>query len=153
MGDIIQDQEADIQPPRIGFIIVQAVDGTSRGYDLTQIQLQDESIGAKNGLTRNEVYLTMENADASNAVYFAFDSAPVANAVVIDDTAVNAVNTTGAMVFTANGCAPLQPLGARDERINRSIDKTLILKCASGKTAKIVIEITSKSLPGASQGP
>lgn len=152
MGDIIQDQEADIQPPRIGFIVVQSVDGTSRGYDLTKLQLQDESLGAAAGLTRNEVFFTMENKDSANVIFFAFDSQPVANAVSIDDTANNAVQSNGSIGFTANGCAPLQPLGSRDERVIRNTDKTLILKCASGKTAILVIEVTSKSLPGAAQG-
>lgn len=144
----IQDQEGNIQPPRYGFIAVIAVDGTSRGYDLTALQLQDEAPAVAQGQIQNEVFFTLENTGTS-PIYFAFDSAAV-GVNTINDAAATAAG--GALTFVAGGCASIPGPGARDERINRQIDKTLVVKCATGQTSTLRIEVTSQSLPGATRG-
>jgi hypothetical protein len=152
MGDTVQDQEADIQPPRVGYIIALNVDATSRGYDLTQLCLQDEDPSVQRGTRKNDVYLTLENCDSANAIYFGFDSANV-SVNQISDTNVQAAGAAP-LVFDSLPSATCQaatvrPNVTRDIRINRLVDRTLILKCAASTTAVLRIGVTSKSLSGA----
>lgn len=141
-------QANNITPPRVGQIIALNVDATSRGYDLTAL-LWNGVPANKSGL-EDYFYLSMQCE--TNDVFYAFDGQAV-GADAIDDTQATAaggtpaLDTPGALVHAQ--CARLiSGLPEVPVRINRGIDKTLILKCASGKTAIIRIWASSQSTPG-----
>ncbi len=141
----IQDQDGNIVPPRWGFVIAQTCDATSRGYDLTALVFQDESVSVSKGQTGNQIWLDLEAIGAD--VYFAFDSAAVGTNSINEAT----VNAAGAAWtgFTANAPGHIASGTVRPVRIDRAVDKTLILK---GAGATLRISQSSQSLPGATPG-
>jgi hypothetical protein len=159
MTSNIQDQDGYIIPPRVGFVVCQAVDSTSRGYDMTALNFQDEDplILSKNSSKQNYIWVDMEAITAD--IYFAFDSAAVGTNTILDTT----TNTAGT-AWTAPGWTPpasantSYPCGhiaagtIRPVRVDRQTDRTLILKCASGSTATLRMTPSSQSLPGATRG-
>jgi hypothetical protein len=161
----IQDQEGNIVPPRIGFVLVQSVDQTSHGYDMTVLTMQDENfLLAKQGLCKNEAWWDLEAIGGD--IFFVFDTAAVGTNT-IDDTVTNAAGTAWSNAKNTNNltngfppggsatafpCARIASGTIRPVRVDRMNDKTLILKCASGNTATLRMTPSSQSLPGANPG-
>jgi len=147
----IQDQDGNVIPSRAGFVMNQAVDSTSRGYDMRKLQFADETFTVRQASQANLVWvdLTAEGAD----VYYVFDSAAVGTNT-LDDTSINAVGVawTGFPAAGTHTHAGVIKVGtSRQVRIDRQQDITLILKTASG-TANLRINQSSQSLPGATLG-
>ena len=153
----IQEQQGNFRPPRAKFIIAQAVSATSQGYDLTKVQFEDETTGVFTTSIPNVLFLDLY-ADGGD-VYFALDTA-AAGTNTIDDTSASQ-NTAGtawvqgnAGIFAGSG-STVKPCtvvakGTRYRiRIDRQVDRTLIVKCASAGTAVLRIAQASQSLPGA----
>lgn len=165
MHDFVIDQANRVVPPRIvhsqatpgsatdtrveGQIIALAVDATSRGYDISQLLLNGVKAGKIGDV--NAFFLSMQCE--GNDVYFLFDqAAPGTNS--IDDTLSIAAGTAALTLTSGSGSAfpPSHlPVGNTmvDFYVERLIDKTLIVKCAAGKTAVLRFGPSSNSLPGA----
>lgn len=167
MASNVQEQEGNIQPPRIGYIWAQAVDATSRVYDLYSLKFQDENANTSPANTQNYVWLDLEAL--TNDVYFAFSDG---SGFTIDSSAssTNAAGTslasatklasplagTGfpAPVGTTTSPAARIPAGTiRPVRINRITDRYLYLMCLATQTATLRITPSSQGLPGAGIGP
>jgi hypothetical protein len=154
MASNAQDQDAYVIPPRLGYVVAQSVDSTSRGYSMKSLVLQDENPSVALGQMSNFVWLDFEAI--GNDIYFLFDSA-IVGSQVIDDTALNAAGVawTG---FTATNSGANCPPGRiaagtiRPVRVERQVDISLFLKCASGNTATLRITPSSQSMPGATRG-
>lgn len=159
-----QEQYFTPMPPRVGSatgpgsIVTQAVDATSRGYDMTQLQFTDEINSAPKGQTRNDLYVDCEAVGGD--IYLVFDAA-AAGTNTIDDTVANAAGTAwvrgNAGVQAGSGATVWNPAHIlqgtiRTFRISRQLDKTIILKAASTKTATLIMTQRSQSLPGATVG-
>ncbi len=115
----------ECDPPRRGSVWVVTVDSTARAYDLSKVALGGFTPEATQK-KRAEVYLWLQAE--TNDVYFYFSSATASD---LSDTAAQAAtsadlafaNTYGAILEAGN--PPLKL------RINRALDKFLILKAAS----------------------
>lgn len=158
--DYSVDQNCDVQAPRAGEMIAISVDATSHGYDLTKLVWNGTSVVKL--LSNNSFFVSIQCE--LNDVYFLFDQAPVGTNT-IDDTSVitpgtalslpAVTSTTGAPDYIRTFTAAVPPmhlvagLPTVDYRINRLVDKTLILKCAAGKTATFRIGPSSKNLASA----
>lgn len=124
----------NVLPPRVQKIWVQAVDATSRAYDLTALNLGD----VYNAPHSIYVYLTMR-AEGGD-VYFGFDSV---NTDTIDDTAAITAGTTPSSTnFTTTSCWVIPNGQTVRMRILRNVDKYLYLKTSTG-TAKCRIYASS----------
>jgi hypothetical protein len=146
MTSNIQDQEGNILPPRIGFVMAVTVDSTSRGYDLTLLKFQDEGLAPNGNSLKNELWLRL--TAVTNDVFFAFDSA-AAGTNTINDATLNAAGSAAA--FTSGGCDKVVAGTTVQVRIDRLVDKTLILKAASA-SGSLRISQASQSLPGSTFG-
>jgi len=140
------DQASNVVPPAIGYIIALTVDGTSRGYDLTPLAY----FGAHNG-QNNQMYWTF-NVDGISDVFYAFDSAAV-GVNEISDTAILAAGSTLAFDSPGLGLATCMcgkiPAGVwKDERVDHFSHKTLILKCATGKSSTLRFWLSSQPMAG-----
>jgi len=115
----------ECDPPRKGAVLAITVDSTARAYNISKIALggyTPEASLAK----RAEVYLWMQAQ--TNDVFFYFHSA-TDNA--LDDTAATSAGSADA-AFVATHCAVLEAGESPVKfRINRSLDKFLIVKAAS----------------------
>lgn len=159
-----QEQYFTRLPPRVGAtagngtVVTQAVSATSQGYDMSVLQFPDESSSAAKGLTVNDLWLDLEAVGGD--LYFAFDpAAPGVN--TIDDTVANAAATAwvkgNAGIQAGSGATVWNPghilSGTiRRVRIDRKLDRTIILKAAATKTATLILSQSSQSLPGATPG-
>lgn len=122
MGTFGQEQCA---PPRKGAVWAVTVDSTARAYDISKAALGGFTPEARQG-RRAEVYLYLQAE--TNDVYFYFHSA-TDNA--LDDTAKQTA-TTADLGFVATHAAILEAGNPPIKlRINRALDKFLILKATS----------------------
>lgn len=144
------DQFCNDLPPRVKRVVAQAVDGTSRNYDLTTLQLVDEALTvAPGGGVKNEVRLLVQAE--SNSVYVAFYSD---GTQTINDATTNTAGTvwTASPSVTAGAPAVIPAGTSRVFRIDRQVDKSIYLKCSGTNTAIARIYQISQSLPGAASG-
>lgn len=120
MGTYGNDQCA---PPRKGAVWAVTVDSTARAYDISKCALGGYTPEAGK---RAEVYVYLQAQ--TQDVFFFFDDATDSG---LDDTAAQAA-TAADLAFVATHCAVLEagnpPLKLR---INRALDKFLIVKAAS----------------------
>lgn len=162
--DYAIDQASDIRPPRAAQVLALTVDATSRGYDLTALPWNE--VGVTKGGNRNHFFLSVQ-CEGTGDVYFILDRAPVGTNTIDDTTSIAAgtaftkatiqtpASATAAPDYTPTYSTALYPahlvagLPPVDIRIDRQIDKTLIVKCASGKTATLRFWPSSKNEPGA----
>ena len=165
MRDYSVEQSSNIVPPRIvtsattdaggtpptfGQVVAITVDATSRGYDLTQLLWGGEKTG---DLKREDHFFVSFQTDSNN-VYFLLDSAAVGTHA-IDDTQAIAAGTalTTLPAGIGNAFPPaviIAGLPPVDVRIERQVDKTLIVKCASAKTSILRFWLSSQRDPGSS---
>lgn len=133
-------------PAPIGQVVALTIDATSRGYDISQLLWQGQKQG--NAGDVDAFYLSFQAE--SNDVYFLFDSDAAGTNSIDDSLAIAAGTalslTTGTSFPPAKIIAGLPPV---DVRIERAVDKTLIVKCASGKSAILRFWPSSQRMPGA----
>lgn len=154
------NQSSNIRPPRVGQIIALAVDATSRGYDISQLKWNGVPI--QKIAQHNHFFLSIQCE--TNDVYFAFDQAAAGLNSIDDTSAIAAAGTMVTPAITSVSAAPdyiptltaaappahlvggLPPI---DVRIDHLVDKTLIVKCAAGKTATLRMWPSSQNEPAA----
>lgn len=119
---LAEAQIAQSQPPRRGAVIALTVDSTARAYDITGLALGGKT---PDGTAPSEVTLWMQ-AD-TNDVFFHFHSSSATD--LANGTTIAA---GGAIAFAAAYGAVLEA-GERPikVRINRALDKFLVVKAAS----------------------
>lgn len=133
------EQAMNVVPPRLDKVAAQAVDSTSRAYDITALALGGATW--KPGV-KDFLYLTIQ-ADGAD-VYYALDSV---NTGTISDTASTAAGST--MAFGATAPALIKNGAAAEVRVARDVDRFLLLKCAGGSTAIARIYASSQPTPAA----
>ena len=132
-------QSDNIVPPRLGKIVAQAVDATARPYDLTALAL-----GAAFHNDGTDEYIYVDLHAEGNDIYFQFNSATSA---VLDDTI--AVAAGGTMAFANTSPMRLVAGTTFPMRIQRNVDKFLILKCKAAQTATLRMYASSQPTPSA----
>lgn len=125
MGTTAEQHLAANWPPRRGSILAITVDSTARPYDLTGLAIGQAEAPEQDINRRLETFLMLQAE--TNDVYFYFDSATGSS--LADGTTIGAGS---ALAYASAYCAVLkagnQPLKVR---IDRAIDKFIILKAAS----------------------
>lgn len=128
MVDRATSQSDNISPPRRGAYLVQAVDTTARPYQLALLPLGGKPI--TNANQADHVYLTL-GADGGD-VYLYFSSVTASD---LDDTAANAAGTpwtATTMSGNTTYCEKIASGTVRDFRIERSVDRWIVLKTSTG---------------------
>ncbi len=131
-------QSDNVVPGRIGSIWPQAVDATSRPYNISLLPFGGKALVNSNEI--DHIYLTM-TADGGD-VYFAFGSVTG----TVDDTAGNAagVALTATTMSVGTTFAQKIPNGTTVSlRIERRLDKWLMLKTSAG-TATLRVNASSQ---------
>ncbi len=118
------DQAANITPPRRGATIALGVDATARAYDMNALALGGFTPNDANSI-QSFVYLTLQ-ADGGD-VFFYFTDATHAD---LDDGAQITAGT--ALSFANTHCAKIKADALHEVRINRHVDRWLVVKCSSG---------------------
>jgi hypothetical protein len=136
MGQMAEEQAANILPPRRGEVLALAVDATARGYALGSLALGGATPeGAATG--RQEIYVTVQAVTADVWLYFA-------PATASDLDPATAVAAGGTLSF-ANTYGWRVPSGTEQAfRLNRAQDKFLVCRTSSG-TATLLIRASSPS--------
>lgn len=124
MHSLSETQGGELLPPRRGAVLAFDVDSTARPYNLSSLELGGETPEAGDDL-RKDVVLWMQAE--TNDVYFYFHTATAND---LSDTAK--ITAGGAAAFATTYGAIIEagqpPIRVR---INRSVDKWLVLKAAS----------------------
>jgi hypothetical protein len=146
--DATRAATAGVAQTVVGQVIAITVDATSRRYDLTQLLWQEMRQG---NLGDADAFFVSFQTDSNN-VFFLLDSdAAAATANAVSDTAT--LNPGDALVLpTASpfpGAVIIAGLPPVDVRLNRQVDKTLIVKCAAAKTSVLRFWPSSQRMPGA----
>ena len=145
----ITAQADNIMPPRLfraadgsptaphpSGVLVQAVDGTSRAYNIALLPLGGKAV--LGGV--DHVYLTLQAQTAD--IFFAFSNATG----TIDDTGVNTAGTAlSATTMTTTMPFRLIAGSEKDICIERNTDTWLILKCAGAATATLRMYASSQA--------
>jgi hypothetical protein len=121
-------QSAELRPPRRGTVWAVSVDSTARVYDLSALDLGndgDAPNGAGDRPRTVDICLQCETAD----VYFYFSSASATN---LDNTAAQAATSAAAAAQTTHGAVLKSGNMQAGYRINRTTDRYLVVKTASG---------------------
>ena len=129
---IAEDQAADILPPELGKILVIAVDGTSRKYDLSQIDLG--TAGADVGVAgkpSKSIYLTFL-ADGAD-VWWALSAA---DGLTISETSTVALDGTPAHSTARPWKCPKD--SEQHRRVDRNRLKWLYLKGSGAGFVRIM---------------
>lgn len=132
------EQAMNVVPPRLGKVAAQAVDATSRVYDLTALALGGATW--RSGV-KDFLYLTIQ-ADGAD-IYYALDSV---NTGTINDTAATAAGSP--MAFGTTAPVVIKNGLSAEVRIARDVDRYLLLKTATG-TATARIYASSQPTPAA----
>jgi hypothetical protein len=124
VGTIAEEQGAGLLPPRKSNTWAVTVDSTARAYDISKLAIggfTPEASLAK----RQQVVLYMQAQ--TNDVFFYFHSATDS---ALSDTAAQSAGAADA-AFVATHCAVIKAGSAEVFRIDRTIDKFLVVKAAS----------------------
>jgi hypothetical protein len=139
MGTVVEEQLANVQPPRRGECFALTVDSTARPYDITALAfggITPEAAHAR----RLETFVTLRAV--TNDVWFYFSKTTASD---LDNTA--AIAAGGALAY-ATPHAFVIPAGTETRvRLDRSTDLFLIVKAAS--TSGILL-FRASSHPGGS---
>lgn len=127
---IVEHQYAELRPPRRGAVLAIATDATPRAYDLSALDIGNDGAPPVAPGDRPRSVLLFIQADADAYIQFSPDST-----AVLDPAA--AVAVSGAPVYAdAYGARlPAGPLAAF--RINRQIDRFLVLRSAAASIVRI----------------
>lgn len=139
MGAFVEDQLANVQPPRRGECFTLSVDTTARPYDLSTLAFGGVSVEGGNS-RRDETFVTIRAITADIWLHFS-----QATASDLDNTATIAVGGTLAYANTMGGVI----LAGQEIRVrlDRSRDRFMICKTSAG-TATMLFRVSSH--PGAS---
>lgn len=137
MGTFVEEQSANVQPPRRGECIALTVDVTARPYDLGALALSGFTPEA-DSKRRHELFVTLR-AVTSDVWFHLSDGTSSA----LDPTAAIAV---GGTLASAAAHGWVIPAGTEQRfRIDRSKDTFLVCRTASGAA---VLLIRASSNPG-----
>lgn len=137
MGSVADEQDANITPPRRGQVVALSVDATARAYDLTGLALGSAN-APQVSPKREEVFVTL--VSWGTTVWYHFSPT---NDASIDDTAAIAAGSP--LAFANTYGEPLGDGATVDLRIDRNVDKYLVVKAASGATGKLYIRPSSEA--------
>ncbi|MBA2683260.1 MAG: hypothetical protein H0U66_02040 [Gemmatimonadaceae bacterium] len=138
MGAFVEDQLANVQPPRRGECFALAVDATARPYDLTPLAFGGVAVEGT-AARRNETFVTLRALTGDVYVQFS----PV-TASDLDQTAVLAA---GSALSYPNTHGFVIPAGQEMRvRLDRSRDRFVIVKTTTTAT----LFFRASSHPGAS---
>ena len=125
-----EGQAANVRPPRHGACLALTVDTTARAYDLTTLAL-GTALAPDQGVTHSRnVFITM-HAETADIYYHFSDAADtdLNEATVISAGGTLAFNDAyGAVLSTGQDVAM---------RLNRTVDKYLVVKAGSSATLRI----------------
>ena len=141
MVDRATSQADNVVAPRRGQIYVVSVDGTSRPYNLSSINI---GVAYRTDKDNDCIFVDLYN-DGSNTIYLQF--APATHADT-DDTVTNAAGTNP-LVSVGTEPFPLAAGAFKSRRIQRNVDKFLILKCAGASTSTLRFCASSQPDPAA----
>lgn len=123
MGTVVEEQLANVQPPRRGECFALTVDSTARAYDITVLAFG--GIAPEAGHSRRlETFVTLRAI--TNDVYFYFSNVNTAD---LDNTSVIAAG--GALAYANPQGFPIAAGTEVRVRLDRSRDLFLIVKAAS----------------------
>jgi hypothetical protein len=124
MASVAEEQVAGVTPPRKGAVWAVTVDSTARAYNISKLALGGYTPEGANARPNNVVlYLQAE----TNDVFFYFSSA---TDTALSDTAAQTATAADA-VFVATHCAILEAGHSEVFRIDRTLDKFIVVKAAS----------------------
>lgn len=129
-------QAANVVAPRKGAVLVFSVDSTARAYDLTGV-----AIGKAYDSVRVSDFIYVRMEAEGGDVYYHFDSA---TSSALNDT--SAISAGGSVAFNNAYGARLPKDSIIDIRIDRAVDKFIVLKTSSG-TAKLRFYAASQPSP------
>lgn len=133
-----EQHAANIQPPRRGQTLAQAVDATAREIDMTKLAFNGQ---AWNPGAKEFVYLTLLNESATNAIYLHTHTTHQVTPD-LDPTVVRAAGAGTDPALTNTHAPFIAPLGRLDVELERSRDQFLIVRTLSGTAT---LRITSSS--------
>lgn len=122
-----------VTPPTAGALWAQAVDATSREYDITGLTANGVAF---NPSVKDEVFVSIHAE--TNDIYVAFASA---TGGTVDDTAIVAAG--GTPTYAATACYIVSVNTEARFCIDRNLHKVLRLKAASTRTATARIYFSS----------
>lgn len=132
-----EQHDANIQAPRRGEIMAQAVDATARAIDMKLLSFNGQPFNASQ---KEYVFVTLTNESATTTVYYYFSQTN--DTTGMDPAAV--VSAGGAPSLRTSDPWPLYPLQKEPVHLQRDLDKFLIVRTASG-TATLRIGTSSHS--------
>lgn len=136
MGQMAEEQAANVQPPRRGEVVALAVDATARAYSLTSLALAGVTPEAS-GLSRAEVYVTVQAVTADVWLYF--------NEGTASDLDPAAAVSAGSTFAFASTYGWRVPSGTEQSfRLDRGRDTHLVCRTSSG-TATLLFRASSNS--------
>lgn len=135
MSSVAEHQAANALPPRRGAVLALAIDSTARPYALASLDLA----GYTQGTSPNQqhVFVTLQAITAD--VWFYFSSATASD---LDHAA--AISAGSALAYANTYGWRLPQNEERSFRLNRNLDRFLIVKTATG-TATLLIAASSES--------
>ncbi len=134
-------QADDVMPPRLSAVWCQTVDVTARPYQIALLQLGSPPTANVGSARPDHVYLTL-HADGGD-IYYQFASATSSALVYSAVNAVGVALTPATAMTSAMGMRI--PSGAFvPVRINRAVDKWIILQTAAG-TATLRLYASSQA--------
>lgn len=131
------NQDSNIQIPRRGQCLNQAVDTTARKIDMQLLPFNGEAFRAG---TVEWLFLDMLNESATASLYFyATDSADAAD---LDNTEVLAAGTPPTGMPNSH-CFVLLPLQRYSYRIHRQVDRYLVVKGSAALNVRLTVSSDS----------
>ena len=124
MASVAEEQGSGLTPPRKNAVWVVNVDSTARAYDISKLALGGYTPEA--ALRKSNQVVLLMHADTVD-VFFYFHSATDS---ALSDTAAQTATAADA-AFAATYCAVLKAGTSEVFRIDRSLDKFLVVKAAS----------------------
>lgn len=138
MGAFVEDQAANVQPPRRGECFALTVDATARPYDLSAVAFGGVAVEA-GAARRNETFVTLRALTADIYVHFS----PTATS----DLDPAAVLAAGSALSYPTTHGFVLPVGTEIRvRLDRSRDKFMVVRTAAAAT----LYFRASSHPGAS---
>lgn len=139
MSTVAEAQAANVTPPRRSQTLVIATDATARAYDLWSVGFAGHA-APNTTAGRLFVYLSLQATGA--ACWYQLSDVSTAT---LDPSA--AITAGSALAYVATHGAFVADGSEKMIRINRNVDRYLIIRTASG-TGKLVIYASSEEVGG-----
>lgn len=138
MGTFVEDQAANVQPPRRGECFALSVDNTARPYDMTAIAFGGVATEAGNS-RRDETFVSLRALTADIYIHF--------SQTTQSDLDLTAVLAVGSALSYPTTHGYIIPVGTEMRvRLDRARDRFMIVKTAAAAT--LFFRVSSH--PGAS---